>query len=93
MGKSCWPGIAVTFFIILTANASRKGEDFLYDLSVDGTETHSLSGEQPEILKLIKEEYQLFAERTNVMPLGIIKAEIEKNRMRLYGNKNKESNY
>ena len=72
---------------------SRKGEDFLYDLSVDGTETHSLSGEQPEILKLIKEEYQLFAERTNVMPLGIIKAEIEKNRMRLYGNKNKESNY
>ena len=72
---------------------NKEGEDFLYDLSVDGTETHSVADEHPEILQLIKEEYKLFAEKTHVMPIDIIKAEIEKNRMRLYGDTDQASIY
>ena len=70
-----------------------KGEDFLYDLQSDGTEIHSVTDEYPKILLLIKEEYKKFSKRVQVMPYDSIKAEIVKNRIRLFGDKNRESNY
>lgn len=72
---------------------NKKGRDFLYDLSIDGAETNSIVDAQPEIVSLLKKKFTLFAEKTHVMPLDSVKIEIEKNRIRLYGDKNKESNY
>lgn len=72
---------------------NKKGKDFLYDLSIDGTETQSVSSEHPEIISLIKEEFIRFAERTNVLPYKTVQIEIEKNRLRLFGDINKETDY
>jgi arylsulfatase len=52
----------------LVAKENRPWE--LYDMAADRTETHDLSGQRPERVRLMAAQWDAYAARANVLPLG-----------------------
>ncbi len=59
--------------------------DELYDLSTDAVENHNLATDNPEQLRLIKQQWQVWADRTGVRPWDeVLKAEPDQGRLQIY---------
>jgi arylsulfatase len=51
----------------------KHGQDWeLFDIAADRTEQHDLAGEQPEIVQVLAQRYDAWAERCGVIPREVV---------------------
>jgi arylsulfatase len=58
--------------------AKEKGDWELYDMEADRTEMHNLARSQPALVKQLSDQWQVWAERANVLPLGAWRHKVPK---------------
>ena len=73
----------------LVAKENRPWE--LYDLSTDRTEMHNLSAEQPQRVQELSAQWDTYAARANVLPLGIWKGDAKNQPKKKQANKKQPS--